>query len=164
MKKLHRLSALVLALVLAMSVTLLPAAAAAPDAESGITTKTYDLGNDIVVVVTTAPNDITPMPLHSDRVLEALADPTASYTFYLERGEGPNCRANVWNDSTDGTAMDATFEISGLTSITERIPANSNTNFFAYDKQGNDLTGKAVINIKAVNAPSVRYTILIEQY
>ena len=104
MKKTRRVFALLLtvAMCMAMSVS---AFATEADLSSQITTKTYELGDGIVVTVTTAPNEITPMPLAYDRVLDALASPTARHTFPLESGEGSKCSAHIWNDSTDGTKM-----------------------------------------------------------
>ena len=138
------------------------------DLSSQITTKTYELGDGIVVTVTTAPNEITPMPLAYDRVLDALASPTARHTFPLESGEGSKCSAHIWNDSTDGTKMQVRFSVTvnGSTSTlpTEVVAAGKNTNFSVEDKNGNDLVGKTVTNIAAVDASSVRYSYLIEQF
>jgi len=105
--------AFALLLTLAMCVVMSTSAfAAGPASEFGpYYEKTYDLGNGIVVTVTTAPNDITPMPLDSDSVLEALAAPTARHSFLLERGEGSRCTAHVWNDSKDDTKLLATFSV-----------------------------------------------------
>ena len=60
MKKTRRVFALLLtvAMCMAMSVS---AFATEADLSSQITTKTYELGDGIVVTVTTAPNEITPM-------------------------------------------------------------------------------------------------------
>ena len=61
MKKTRRVFALLLtvAMCMAMSVS---AFATEADLSSQITTKTYELGDGIVVTVTTAPNEITPIP------------------------------------------------------------------------------------------------------
>ena len=107
------------------------------------------------------------MPLAYDRVIEALASPTARHTFPLESGEGSRCSAQIWNDSTDGTKMQVSFSVTlnGNTSTlpTEIVAAGKNTTFSVEDKKGNDLVGKTVTNIAAVDASSVRYTYLIEQ-
>ena len=166
MKKTRKVFALLLtvAMCMAMSVS---AFAVGTDPSSEITTKTYELDNGILVTVTTAPNEITPMPLAYDRVIEALASPTARHTFPLESGEGSRCSAQIWNDSTDGTKMQVSFSVTlnGNTSTlpTEIVAAGKNTTFSVEDKKGNDLVGKTVTNIAAVDASSVRYTYLIEQ-
>ena len=94
MKKTRKVFALLLtvAMCMAMSVS---AFAVGTDPSSEITTKTYELDNGILVTVTTAPNEITPMPLAYDRVIEALASPTARHTFPLESGEGSRCSAQT---------------------------------------------------------------------
>ena len=116
MKKTRKVFALLLtvAMCMAMSVS---AFAVGTDPSSEITTKTYELDNGILVTVTTAPNEITPMPLAYDRVIEALASPTARHTFPLESGEGSRCSAQIWNDSTAmvGDRMD-TDVIAGMES------------------------------------------------
>ena len=166
MKKTRKVFALLLtvAMCMAMSVS---AFAVGTDPSSEITTKTYELDNGILVTVTTAPNEITPMPLAYDRVIEALASPTARHTFPLESGEGSRCSAQIWNDSTDGTKMQVSFSVTlngnPSTLPTEIVAAGKNTTFSVEDKKGNDLVGKTVTNIAAVDASSVRYTYLIEQ-
>lgn len=166
MKKIRRVFALLLTIAMSMALCV-PVFAAEVETDAGITTETYYLGDDIVITVTTAPNDITPMPLDYDRVLDAVASPKARHTFPLEKGEGPKCGAHVWNDSTDGTELDATFTvtINGASSdpISKRVSAGKNTNFIVENKNGEDLVGKIVTEIKAVNADSVRYSYLIEQ-
>lgn len=166
MKGTRRVSTLFLTLVMCM-VMCVPALAADSDPKSEVTTKTYDLGNGIFATVTTAPNDVTPMPLAYDRVLDALAAPTARHTFLLERGEGSQCSAQVWNDSKDGTNLQATFAVTingGTTTLpSEEVSPGRNTNFFIEDRNGNDLVGKTVTTIKAIGADSVRYTYLIDQ-
>ena len=166
MKKTRKVFALLLtvAMCMAMSVS---AFAVGTDPSSEITTKTYELDNGILVTVTTAPNEITPMPLAYDRVIEALASPTARHTFPLESGEGSRCSAQIWNDATDGTKMQVSFSVTlngnPSTLPTEIVAAGKNTTFSVEDKKGNDLVGKTVTNIAAVDASSVRYTYLIEQ-
>lgn len=56
--------------------------------------------------------------------------------------------------------------VNGSTSTlpTEVVAAGKNTNFSVEDKNGNDLVGKTVTNIAAVDASSVRYSYLIEQF
>lgn len=166
MKKIRRVCAMLLtvAMCMAMSVS---AFAAGSGANSDVRTKTYEVGDGIVITVTVAPNDITPMPFAYDRVLDALASPTARHTFPLESGEGSQCSAQVWNDSTDGATLEAAFALTingKTTSIpAEEVAPGENANFFAEDKNGNDLVGKVVTNIAAVDADSVRYTYLISQ-
>lgn len=97
MKTMRKVTALILTMVLCVALGV-PAFAADSSSESDVTTKTYTFGN-IIVTVVKAPNEITPMPLGSDYIEDALARPTARHTFTLERGEGPTCGAHVYNES-----------------------------------------------------------------
>ena len=166
MKTMRKVFALFLTMAMCAAISV-SAFAAGPASESGVTTKTYDLGNNISVTVMTAPNEITPMPLAFDRVLDALAAPTSRHTFLLESGEGSTCTAHVWNDATNGTMLETTFSvtINGQTSTlpAEEVAPGKNTNFIVEDHSGNDLVGKTVTTIKALDNDSVRYSYLIEQ-
>ena len=132
MKKMRKVMALVLTMVLCVALGV-PAFAAGSSSESGVTTKTYTFGN-IIVTVVKAPNEITPMPLGSDYIEDALASPTARHTFTLERGEGPTCNAHVFNESKDGTLLEASFSftINGKTVElpSETVEPRMNANFF----------------------------------
>lgn len=166
MKKIRRVFALFLTLTMSLALCI-PAFAAVATTDEVVTTETYYLGDDIVITITTAPNDITPMPFDYDRVLDALAAPTARHNFPLESGEGSKCSAHVWNDSTDGTEMDVEFTatVNGKsTTIPATVAAGKNKNFFIENTNGDDLIGKTLTVIKAVDADSVRYSYLIEQY
>lgn len=167
MKTMRKVFALVLTMAMcaAMSVSTF---ALEEDPWSQVTTKTYDLGNGIVATITIAPNEITPMPMGFDVVDNALASPTARHTFPLEEGEGPRCGAHVWNDSTDDTYLEAEFT-AVIDGKTTRLPAEEvgpreNANFNIENKDGDDLVGKVVTTITALDSDSVRYSYNIEQY
>lgn len=164
MKKTRKMFSLLLALVLCMAMAV-PASAAGAD--SGVRTKTYHLGDSVVVTVVTGPSDSMPMPLkNSDYTNNALAAPVAKEYFELKENEGPNCAIHVWNDSDD-TAMEVTLKVTvnGETEEeTERVSANSKTNFFIIDRSGKDLVGEVVTTIRAAGGSSVRYTYTAEQY
>lgn len=160
MKKTRKMLSLLLALVLCMAMAV-PASAAGED--SGVRTKTYHLGDSVVVTVVTRPSD--EMPGMKPRI-SGIASPTATKTFTLQDGRGSNCVINIWNDSDDA-AMDLTFKVSAngeSYSVSEQVSANEKTNFFINDKNGNDLSGKVVTTIRAAGASSVAYTYTARQY
>lgn len=159
MKKTRKMLSLLLALVLCMAM----AAPVSAAAGSGVTEKTYHLGDSIVITVVTGPSD--EMPGMKPRI-SGIASPTATKTFTLQDGRGSNCVINIWNDSAD-TAMDLTFKVSAngeSYSVSEQVYANEKTNFFINDKNGDDLSGKVVTTIRAAGASSVAYTYSARQY
>ena len=153
---------LTMAMCAAMSVT---AFAAGTSSESDVITKTYDLGNVIVTVVN-SPSEFTPIPLGYDTVIDALASPIARHTFTLESGEGPRCGAHVYNNSSD-TRLEASFSFT-LGNETASLPSEMvvpgrHVNFNIETVNGEDLVGRTVTTIEAIDSDSVRYTYTIEQ-
>ena len=80
MKTMRKVTALILTMVLCVALGV-PAFAADSSSESDVTTKTYTFGN-IIVTVVKAPNEITPMPLGSDYIEDALASPPLALLVY----------------------------------------------------------------------------------
>ena len=165
MKTMRKVTALILTMVLCVALGV-PAFAADSSSESNVTTKTYTFGN-IIVTVVKAPNEITPMPLGSDYIEDALASPTARHTFTLERGEGPTCGTHVYNESRDDTLLEASFSFT-INGETVKLPSETveprmNANFFIESANGEDLVGRTVTTIEALNSDSVRYSYTIQQ-
>ena len=91
MKTMRKVTALILTMVLCVALGV-PAFAADSSSESDVTTKTYTFGN-IIVTVVKAPNEITPMPLGSDYIEDALASPDSETHVH----SGARRRADVRN-------------------------------------------------------------------
>lgn len=165
MKTMRKVMAMILTIALSTALSI-PAFAAGTSSELGVTTKTYTFG-DIIVTVVKAPNEITPMPIGSDYIENALASPTARHTFTLERGEGPSCNAHVWNETEDDTWLEASFSFT-INGDTESLPnqivePHMNASFYIETASGEDLVGKTVTTIEALDSDSVRYSYTIEQ-
>ena len=176
MKRFKRMMPLVLVLLMCMA-RAAPASAAKiepkPELKSEQVVKTI-YGDDVVIKVIRGTKGRAPLMLplgsitNSDAVQNALAAPKATHTFRLLDGAGTECRAHVYNDdpANNGASMEVKFSVTvnGQTSTDiEVIPPADDLIFFAYSKNGNDLVGKAVTTIQALNANSVRYTYTIQQ-
>ena len=160
MKKMKKLTALLLTLVMSLALAV-PCFAA--DNNAGIESY-YDLGNGITAVITVQPADNVPKPYAPRVDVDRTASPTDSFSYPLYPSDGTKCDAHVMNMAPlrSGINMSVHFDVvfnNGQTfspksfTVAPRYTATINL----VDNRGNGLDCEIFVDVAVMNADSVDF-------
>ena len=161
MKKIKKLTAMLLTLVMSLALAV-PCFAAGSNA--GIESYTYDLGNGITAVITVQPAENVPKPYAPTVDVNRTASPNDHFSLPLYPSDGSMCNAHVMNMAPlrSDINMSVHFEVvfyNGQNfeprsfTVTPRHTATINL----VDNRGVGLDCEISVDVTAMNADSVDY-------
>lgn len=167
MKKTCKITSLLLALVMCLSLSI-PALAA----KSNISTlamgesETYVLPDGTTIQVSIQPigRDRTNLIRNGGQAFEGVATQyTTPITYTFKPADGNYFSHQVWNDSTNGTAMTVKITLGADTLPTYNVPAGGEVNISGSTNNGSGLSSTIKTDIKPVDAASVPYAYILNQ-
>ncbi len=173
MKRFRQFASMLLALSLALSIVVLPAAAVEPETSEDMLEaaimeygnyNTYELSDGTTVIVGVLPIAST---YDGYDIEKGVARPTASHNYQCTAAEGNYCRSAAYNIDENDTSLTATLTYDAsvdAVSKTEKLAPGERLVMVAKSTTSGGLTGKMSAVLTAVRADSVMYSYTVDQY